>query len=159
MKSLLALAEDALSVGEKCILCYVVRLQGSGYGRVGARLMLTESGERAGYISGGCLEKDLCRRAFHEAHTHPKLLTFDTRGNRLTPSRYSTEAAEKVEPEKRNDQLAHFFHRNLGDIFMQLNQPKKAIPHFEIAIEKTNIEGYVKDTKSSLAEAIEKSKK
>jgi tetratricopeptide (TPR) repeat protein len=69
------------------------------------------------------------------------------------------EEAEKVEPEKRNDQLAHFFHRNLGDIFMQLNQPKKAIPHFEIAIKKTNIEGYLKDTKSSLAEAIEKSKK
>lgn len=69
------------------------------------------------------------------------------------------EAAEKVEPEKRNDQLTHFFHRNLGDIFMQLDQPAKAIPHFEIAIEKTNIEGYVKDTKSSLADAIEKSKK
>lgn len=69
------------------------------------------------------------------------------------------EEAEKAEAEKRNDQLAHFFHRNMGDIFMQLNQPQKAIPHFEIAIEKTNIEGYVKDTKSSLAEAIEKSKK
>ncbi len=68
------------------------------------------------------------------------------------------EAAVKVEPEKRNDQLAHFFHRNLGDIFMQLNKPKKAIPHFEIAIEKTNIEGYVKDTKTSLAEAIDKGK-
>jgi tetratricopeptide (TPR) repeat protein len=68
-------------------------------------------------------------------------------------------AAEKAKPEARNDQLTHFFHRNLGDVFMQLAKPKQAIPHYEIAVQKTNIEGYVKDTKASLQEAIELSGK
>ncbi len=90
IQSWLAPAHDALEAGEKCVLCSVVRLEGSGYGRVGARLLVTESGERTGYISGGCLEKDLCRRALHEALTRPKLMTFDTRGQALTPSRYNT---------------------------------------------------------------------
>lgn len=87
---LIDLAVEALQAEELCILCSVVRLDGSGYGRVGARLLLTESGDREGYISGGCLEKDLCRRALHEAHTHPKLITFDTRRNAIIPSRYNT---------------------------------------------------------------------
>ena len=67
-------------------------------------------------------------------------------------------AAEKAPAEARNDQLTHFFERNLGDTFMALGQPKKAIPHYEIALQKTTIEGYVKGTKASLDEAIEKSK-
>lgn len=67
-------------------------------------------------------------------------------------------AAEAAPAEARNDQLTHFFERNLGDTFMALGQPKKAIPHYEIALQKTTIEGYVKDTKASLQEAIEKSK-
>lgn len=63
------------------------------------------------------------------------------------------EAADATEPEARNDLLAHFFHRNLGDTFMALDKPAKAIPHYESAIEKTTIEGYLKDTKASLVEA------
>jgi tetratricopeptide (TPR) repeat protein len=66
-------------------------------------------------------------------------------------------AAEKVPAESRNDQLTHFFERNLGDTFMAVGQPKKAIPHYEIAIQKTTIEGYVKDTRASLQEATDKS--
>lgn len=67
-------------------------------------------------------------------------------------------AADEAPAEARNDQLTHFFHRNLADIFMALDQPKKAVPHYEIAIQKTTIEGYLKDTKASLAEALEKAK-
>jgi hypothetical protein len=78
-------------------------------------------------------------------------------GNKREAARLAA-AADAAPPESRNDLLVHFFHRNLGDIFMQLNQPKKAVPHFEIALEKTNIEGYVKDTRASLEEAKAKSK-
>ena len=67
-------------------------------------------------------------------------------------------AAEAAPPEARNDQLTHFFERNLGDTFLALGQPKKAVPHYEIAIQKTKIEGYVKDTQASLRDALEKSK-
>lgn len=65
-------------------------------------------------------------------------------------------AAEEAPAEARNDQLTHFFERHLGDIFLKLDKPKKAIPHYRIAVEKTTIEGYVKDTTASLQEAIQK---
>ena len=59
-------------------------------------------------------------------------------------------------PEKRSEQLTHFWHRNLADVFLAVGEPKLAIPQFEKAIETTKIEGYLKDCKSSLAEAREK---
>lgn len=67
--------------------------------------------------------------------------------------------AEETEPEARSEQLTHFFHRNLADILMAVDRPKNAIPHYELAIQTTTIEGYLKDTKASLQEAIEKSSK
>ncbi len=68
-------------------------------------------------------------------------------------------AAEEAPAEARNDQLTHFFERHMGDLFMQLDEPAKAIPHYKIAVQKTKIEGYVKDTKSSLQAAIERAGK
>ncbi|WP_459554313.1 XdhC family protein [Lacunimicrobium album] len=91
MRELLETAREAVLDGEIVILCTVVRLEGSGYGRPGARMVLTESGERLGYISGGCLEKDLRRRVWAETESGPKLLAFDTRGNALPArSAYNT---------------------------------------------------------------------
>lgn len=67
--------------------------------------------------------------------------------------------SEEAGPEKRNEQLTHFWHRGLGDIFIAVGEPKRAIPHFEKAIKTTKIEGYVKDCKTSLADAREKAAK
>lgn len=78
-------------------------------------------------------------------------------GNKKDAARLAA-AAEAAPPENRNDLLVHFFHRNLGDIFMQLEQPKKAVPHYETAVAKTNIEGYIKDTRASLEQAKAKSR-
>ncbi len=85
----LSLADASLADGLACVLCTVVRLQGSGYGRPGARLLVNERGRRAGYVSGGCLERDLCRRAFDVTGQGAKCLAFDTRGNPLTPGAVS----------------------------------------------------------------------
>lgn len=90
MKAILDLAESAFDAGERCVMCTVVRLDGSGYGRPGARLVLTQSGDRSGYISGGCLEKDLCRRVWDATRRGPQLIAFDTRGNSIDASRYNT---------------------------------------------------------------------
>ncbi len=87
---LIDIADHAIAAGEACVLCTVVRLDGSGYGRPGARLLLTESGERVGYISGGCLEKDLCRRVWSATDHGPRLIAFDTRGNSVDINRYDT---------------------------------------------------------------------
>jgi tetratricopeptide (TPR) repeat protein len=56
-------------------------------------------------------------------------------------------------PEQRNDLLAHFWHRNLADVFLATGEAKLAIPHYEQAIAKTKIQGYVDGCQKSLAEA------
>lgn len=86
----IAIADDALDTGEACLLATVVRLDGSGYGRPGARLLATESGRRVGYISGGCLERDLVRRAWPATRSGPRVIAFDTRGNAVGPDRHNT---------------------------------------------------------------------
>ena len=90
MQDLLEQAIEAHEAGEACVLCTVVRLDGSGYGRPGARLFLSESGDRLGFISGGCLEKDLCRRVWDATAAGPKLIAFDTAGNSVDVPRYNT---------------------------------------------------------------------
>jgi xanthine dehydrogenase accessory factor len=44
-------------------LATVVSVEGSSYRRPGARMLITESGETTGVLSGGCLERDVCERA------------------------------------------------------------------------------------------------
>jgi tetratricopeptide (TPR) repeat protein len=67
--------------------------------------------------------------------------------------------AEQCTPEQRNDQLAHFWHRGLADVYLAVGEPKLAIPHYEQAIAKTQIQGYVDACKASLAEAQAKAGK
>lgn len=67
--------------------------------------------------------------------------------------------AHESEPEARNDQLAHFWHRNLADTFLELGKPELAIPHYEQAIEKTKIQGYIDGCLASLAKARELAEK
>lgn len=67
-------------------------------------------------------------------------------------------AAEKAPEDARGDQMLHHFHRALGDTFMALDRPEKAIPHYETAIKKTSIAGYVKDTTASLEDAKKKAR-
>jgi tetratricopeptide (TPR) repeat protein len=61
--------------------------------------------------------------------------------------------------EKRGEQLEYFWLRSLGDTFLDAGEPKLAIPHFEKALEKTRIDGYLKDTEQRLSEALKESKK
>lgn len=49
--------------GKAAALVTLVRIEGSSYRRVGARLLVTADGESAGSISGGCLEAEVVRKA------------------------------------------------------------------------------------------------
>jgi xanthine dehydrogenase accessory factor len=49
--------------GEASVLVTLVRAEGSSYRKPGARLLLTERGEYAGTISGGCLESEVIHKA------------------------------------------------------------------------------------------------
>ncbi len=49
--------------GDVAALVTLVRIEGSSYRRVGARLLIAANGEYAGNISGGCLEAEVIRKA------------------------------------------------------------------------------------------------
>lgn len=72
-------------------------------------------------------------------------------------------AAKKSEtaviPEKRTDLLVHFWHRGLGDVFLEAGEPANAIPHYEQAISSTKIAGYIKDCQAKLEMAQAAAKK
>lgn len=67
----------------------------------------------------------------------------------------AAKSAVKAGPETRGDLLLHFWHRALGQVFVETGEPGMAIEHFEAAIKSTTIDGYLKDTKGELASAKE----
>lgn len=84
----MALLDDILNAyesGEDAVLGTVVDLEGSGYRRPGARILIRADGSHIGLISGGCLEKDVARHARAQVADGPKTVTLDTRSNRLQP--------------------------------------------------------------------------
>lgn len=63
----------------RAALATVVGLQGSGYRRPGARMLITDDGHWTGAISGGCLEGDALRKAREVMRTgESRLVTYDT---------------------------------------------------------------------------------
>jgi len=71
--------ESASAQKTKTALATVVHVEGSSYRRPGARMLVTETGELTGAISGGCLEGDALRKALLAIHEdRNKLVTYDT---------------------------------------------------------------------------------
>lgn len=65
--------------GEKTILATVIDVQGSGYRLPGAKMLISETGETFGTVSGGCLEADVLERARKVLKDNqPIILTYDT---------------------------------------------------------------------------------
>jgi xanthine/CO dehydrogenase XdhC/CoxF family maturation factor len=57
-------AYDSLCTeGKPCALATVIRVEGSSYRRAGAKMLVAEDGRTWGGVSGGCLERDVARRA------------------------------------------------------------------------------------------------
>lgn len=66
--------------GRKLVMATVVKLDGSSYRRPGVRMLLSESGDAVGAVSGGCVEKEIHRQAKSVFETGvPKLMTYDGR--------------------------------------------------------------------------------
>ena len=53
----------ATEKGLKTVLASVVDLDGSSYRKPGVRMLLLENGDMIGAVSGGCVEKDIARKA------------------------------------------------------------------------------------------------
>jgi xanthine/CO dehydrogenase XdhC/CoxF family maturation factor len=77
---------DAASHGETLVLATVVRITGSSYGGVGARMICLGDGSRVGLVSGGCLESDLAEHAQLVYTTGvAKVVSYDTRDDEDVP--------------------------------------------------------------------------
>lgn len=68
--------------GLRMALATVVGVEGSAYRRPGAHMLITETGETAGTISGGCLERDAAERAASVTEScSARIVEYDTRGD------------------------------------------------------------------------------
>ena len=73
---------NTLAPDEKAILATVVDVEGSGYRRPGARMLIDKNGYGIGTVSGGCLEADVLERAKKVfASGEPTVITYDTTGD------------------------------------------------------------------------------
>ncbi|HEU4748905.1 MAG TPA: XdhC family protein, partial [Gemmatimonadaceae bacterium] len=77
---------DAGSHDENLVLATVVRITGSSYGGVGARMICHGDGSRVGLVSGGCLESDLAEHAGLVYKTgEARVISYDTRDDDDVP--------------------------------------------------------------------------
>ncbi len=63
---------------KSCVLVTVVKTLGSSYRRPGARLLISDAGQRVGSISGGCLEDDVLKKAWWLTENGPVIRRYDT---------------------------------------------------------------------------------
>lgn len=71
---------SAKDQGLKTILATVVDLEGSSYRKPGVRMLILESGNMIGAVSGGCVEKDILRQSESVFKTGiAKMMTYDGR--------------------------------------------------------------------------------
>ena len=77
---------ESASNGESVVLATVVRVTGSSYGGVGARMLVRGDGSTVGLVSGGCLESDLAEHArrVHESG-RAEVVRYDTRDDDDAP--------------------------------------------------------------------------
>lgn len=85
MSSHIAIMESlrhAAAAGDAVVLATVVRVAGSSYGGVGARMLIRVNGTTVGLVSGGCLESDLCAHAIEvHASGRASVVAYDTRAD------------------------------------------------------------------------------
>ena len=79
MNELQAILDAADAATEQVYLATVVDVVGSAYRRPGARMLILPNGQSIGMVSGGCLERDICRQAATLCQEGPRLISFDTR--------------------------------------------------------------------------------
>ena len=73
------LERTASDPDERAVLATLVDVKGSGYRLAGARMLIDESGNSIGTVSGGCLEADIRERADEVRRSgSPTVVSYDT---------------------------------------------------------------------------------
>lgn len=81
LQNLVPLFEREHGQSQPMVLATVIRTQGPSYTKPGAQMLIAQSGEYAGLLSGGCLEGDLSDRAARVLRSHScELARYDMRG-------------------------------------------------------------------------------
>lgn len=76
---ILATWQNGAASAADAVLTTVVHVKGSAYRRPGARMLILSDGRRIGSISGGCLEGDVCRKAWwFTGNGQPAVRVYDT---------------------------------------------------------------------------------
>jgi xanthine dehydrogenase accessory factor len=78
LRDLLALWDSTAKDHDEIILATVVRVEGSSYRKPGARMLMSKNGRRSGMISGGCLEGEVCRKAWWLTEKGPVVQRYGT---------------------------------------------------------------------------------
>jgi xanthine dehydrogenase accessory factor len=78
LEPILALWRELESSGTDYVLATIVAVEGSGYRRPGANMLLASDGRRTGTVSGGCLEADVAKRAWWLTENGPVIERFST---------------------------------------------------------------------------------
>jgi xanthine dehydrogenase accessory factor len=82
MSAMRTIVDALASTAEPVVLATVVRITGSSYGGVGARMVIRPDGSTVGIVSGGCLESDLAEHAMESQRLRaPRIVTYDTRAD------------------------------------------------------------------------------
>lgn len=80
LKLILRQMKELMSQGISFALATVVHVDGSAYRRPGARMLISESGDWWGGISGGCLEGDMLKKAQYSMMNQSiQMVQYDTR--------------------------------------------------------------------------------
>jgi len=78
LDQILPLWQELHQSGTEYVLATVVTVEGSGYRKPGARMLIAADGRRAGTISGGCLEGEVARKAFWRTENGPVVRRYST---------------------------------------------------------------------------------
>jgi xanthine dehydrogenase accessory factor len=78
LKQILSLWRTAKARGEEVCLATVVRTDGPSYRKAGTHMLLTRSGQRAGTISGGCLEGEVSKKAWWLTENGPTVQRYSS---------------------------------------------------------------------------------
>jgi xanthine dehydrogenase accessory factor len=78
LDQLLPLWLNLRETGTEYVLATVVAVEGSGYRKPGARMLIAADGRRAGTISGGCLEGEVARKALWHTENGPVVRRYST---------------------------------------------------------------------------------
>jgi len=85
-REVVAALSRATKDSEPVVLATVVRVTGSSYGGVGARMVIRTDGSTVGLVSGGCLESDLAEHARRVyASGSAEVVRYDTRDDDDAP--------------------------------------------------------------------------